>query len=98
MKRLDKETIEKMVMDIEAMLETATPWHKSAFYSDPLVTRILEELYQRWEKANRQGEPIHYVTREELDILYQKAKQYTRMPTWQAKRLVEERLENTNNR
>ena len=98
MKRLDKKTIEKTIADIEAMLEAATPWHKSAFYSDPLVTRILEELYRRWEKANRQGEPIHYVTKEELDILYRKAKQYTRMPTWQAKRLVEERLENPNNR
>ncbi|HIQ55989.1 MAG TPA: hypothetical protein EYH59_04855 [Pyrodictium sp.] len=98
MRKLDKETIEKRVTDIEAMLEAATPWHKSAFYSDPLVTRILEELYRRWEKANRQGEPIYYVTKEELDILYQKAKQYTRMPTWQAKRLVEERLENTDNR
>ena len=93
MKRLDKKTIEKSIADIEAMLEAATPWHKSAFYSDPLVTRILEELYGRWEKANRQGEPAHYVTKEELDILYRKAKQYTRMPTWQAKRLVEERLE-----
>lgn len=98
MKKLDKETIEKTITDIEAMLEATTPWHKSAFYSDPQVTRILEELYRRWEEANRQDEPIYYVTKEELSILYQKAKEYTRMPTWQAKRLVEERLENPNNR
>ncbi len=63
-------------------------WKKAAFYKDPVVSAIMERLYERWEKAGRQGIPLDYATEEEEDILYRLAEKYHRIPESKAMRMV----------
>ncbi|MEN3000070.1 MAG: hypothetical protein ABDH61_05810 [Acidilobaceae archaeon] len=57
---------------------------KAAFYSDPEVSRILEELTRRWEKEGR-GIPLDYATEEELEELYRRAMRYAFMSDEEAR-------------
>ncbi len=67
--------------------------NKAAFYSDPEVEPLVEELHQRWAREGYKGEPIDYATREEVKKLYQLAERYATMPQWQAYKLFVKRLE-----
>ncbi|MEM3832179.1 MAG: hypothetical protein QW128_01080 [Thermoprotei archaeon] len=53
---------------------------KAAFYGDPEVTKILDNLYERWESNNNKNEPLDYATIDELRILTMKARFYYNNP------------------
>lgn len=53
---------------------------KAAFYSDPDVSEILNNLYQRWESNNNKNEPLDYATMDELKLLVIKARFYYSNP------------------
>jgi hypothetical protein len=53
---------------------------KAAFYGDPEVTRILDDLYKRWENNSNKNEPLDYATMDELKILIMKARFYYNNP------------------
>jgi hypothetical protein len=53
---------------------------KAAFYSDPDVSEILNNLYQRWENNNNKNEPLDYATIDELKLLVIKARFYYNNP------------------
>ncbi len=63
-------------------------WRKAAFYGDPVVSAIMERLYERWEKASRQGIPLDYATEEETRILLRLAEKYHRMSEAEAMRIA----------
>ncbi len=50
---------------------------KIAFYSDPVVANIIEQLYNRWEKNKRIGIPLDYADEKEIKILYNMAIKYS---------------------
>lgn len=52
------------------MDESSDPWVKVSFYSDDVVTKILDRVYDRWVKSGCRGEPITYLTDDELEELY----------------------------
>lgn len=54
-------------------------WLKAAFYGDESVRRILDRLYEEWEKAGRRGIPLDYATLEELVELERIARRYAAM-------------------
>lgn len=83
----------RVLDEIEALIEPKDSWVKAAFYSDPKVSRIMDELYKRWEEKGRRGYPVDYATDDELRELYRAAKHYSKMPVWRAKALVEKRME-----
>ncbi len=61
---------------IELIDESHNQWAKMAFYGDPEVSSILENVYTRWERSGSNGYPIDYATKEELEILVSKAERY----------------------
>jgi hypothetical protein len=67
--------------------------NKAAFYSDPYVERLVEELHTRWAQNSYQGEPIDYSSDEEAEKLYALAKRYASMPSWEAYKLFIKRVE-----
>lgn len=50
---------------------------KIAFYSDPRVSSLLDNLYRRWENNNRKGIPLDYANGEEIKLLYNIALKYS---------------------
>ncbi len=52
------------------MDESSDPWVKVSFYSDEVVAKILDKAYDRWVKSGCVGEPITYLTDDELEELY----------------------------
>jgi len=82
--------LKQRVLDL---VENAPQMNKAAFYSDPIVESMVEELQSRWEKAGYQGEPIDYATPEELEKLYELAKYYASLSPWKAYRIFKERVE-----
>jgi hypothetical protein len=87
---LSREELKGRILEI---IENVPQMNKAAFYSDPYVERVVNELQQRWERANYEGEPIDYATDEELEKLYELALEYANMPEWKAYRLFIERTE-----
>ncbi len=71
---------------MELIEEHNDPWVKAAFYGDPKVAKIVEELYKRWEKAGFKGVALDYATLEELKLLASKAQRYGRMGSSDAMR------------
>lgn len=69
---------------IEMIDENKSSWVKAAFYGDPDVAPLLDKIYERWEKAEREGEVLDYATYEELKILASKARHYGHMSDRQA--------------
>ncbi len=69
---------------IEMIDENRSSWVKAAFYGDPDVAPLLDKIYERWEKARREGEVLDYATYEELRVLASKARHYGRMSDRQA--------------
>ncbi len=68
---------EKLIREIEIYVEcNPNVYAKAAFYGDPEVKRILEEVYRRWEEAGQIGEPLDYATIDELQLLASKAARY----------------------
>ncbi len=68
---------ERLIREIEIYVEyNPNVYAKAAFYSDPEVRRILEEVYRRWEEAGRVGIPLDYATIDELQLLASKAARY----------------------
>ena len=70
--------MDKKQLILKYIEENKSPWVKAAFYSDPDVSRLLEELTKRWEREGR-GMPLDYATEEELEELYNKAMKYAFM-------------------
>ncbi|ABM81080.1 hypothetical protein [Hyperthermus butylicus] len=85
---LTREELKARILDI---VENAPQMNKAAFYSDPYVEKLLEELQRRWEESGYQGEPIDHASDEELERLYRLALEYANMPEWKAYRLFLER-------
>jgi len=75
---MGRSTEEKVREIVELIDECDNYWRKAAFYSDPDVSTLLDDLYKRWESSNMQGVPLDYATDEEVDFLYRKAKSLTR--------------------
>lgn len=73
------------------LVEEAPQLNKAAFYSDPVVMALVENLHERWRRAGYEGEPIDYATPEELERLYELAEYYTSLPPWEAYRIFRER-------
>ena len=69
---------------IEMIDENRSSWVKAAFYGDPDVAPLLDKIYERWEKARREGEVLDYATYEELRVLASKARHDGRMSDRQA--------------
>ncbi|MCE4606368.1 MAG: hypothetical protein F7B59_03440 [Desulfurococcales archaeon] len=67
-------------------------WVKSAFYSDPVVVQVMDNLYNRWEDAGRLGMPIDHASHEELVLLWNKASKYLGMSDNTARALVFNRM------
>ncbi len=78
---------------IEAHIEHGNEWVRAAFYSDPLVERILSTLYQRWRENEETGEPIDYATDDEVKQLYELAKRYAALTPYEAYAIYMRRLE-----
>ncbi|MCX8195779.1 MAG: hypothetical protein N3F67_01675 [Acidilobaceae archaeon] len=76
--------MDKKQFILKAIEDNRSPWVKAAFYSDPDVSRILEELTKRWEREGR-GIPLDYATEEELEELYRKAASYAFMSEEEAR-------------
>ncbi len=75
---------EKILLTVDGMPQL----NKAAFYGDPTVASLVDELHQRWQRNGYQGEPIDYASEEELETLLEKAYYYSRLPAWKAYRLV----------
>ncbi|MCE4615353.1 MAG: hypothetical protein F7B60_07495 [Desulfurococcales archaeon] len=67
-------------------------WVKSAFYSDPAVVQMIDNLYCRWEDTGRQGLPVDYASHEELVLLWNTASKYLGMSDNMARALVFNRM------
>jgi len=71
---------EKIKREIVKLIDdNYSTWVKAAFYSDPNVSSILEELTRKWESNQRKGAPIDYASVEELQVLLQLARKYSSM-------------------
>jgi hypothetical protein len=66
-------------MRLRELLEVKDSWILAAFYSDPQVSALTEELTRRWIAANRVGEPLDYATDEEARTLLAIAERYAYM-------------------
>lgn len=65
---------DEMIRELTRIIdESADPWRKTAFYSDPEVQQILNTIYERWESSGEKGIPLDYATDEEIKFLYSKA-------------------------
>ncbi|MCE4608970.1 MAG: hypothetical protein F7C36_01135 [Desulfurococcales archaeon] len=67
-------------------------WVLAAYYSDPDVDMIMKRLVKEWEENSEKGKPIDYATREELEILYLKAKKYAFMSEDTARAIAMSRM------
>lgn len=90
MPALSREELKQRILEI---VENAPQMNKAAFYSDPYVEELVNDLQKRWERANYQGEPIDYASDEELEKLYELALEYANMPEWKAYRIFIRRTE-----
>ncbi len=84
---------EEYIRYIETHIERGNQWVRAAFYSDPYVSALLEELYRRWYANNSRGEPIDYASDEELEKLYQLARKYASLTPYEAFTLYMDRRE-----
>ncbi len=83
---------EKFVREIVELIEdNRESWIKAAFYSDPKVEHILEELYKRWERNSMQGLPLDYASQDEIEILRDKARHYASLSPAEAQRIALQR-------
>lgn len=68
---------ERLIREIEMYVDcNPNIYAKIAFYSDPEVQRILENIYRRWEEAGQRGIPLDFATIDELKLLASKALKY----------------------
>lgn len=68
---------ERLIREIEMYVDcNPNIYAKIAFYSDPEVQRILENIYKRWEGAGQRGMPLDFATIDELKVLASKALKY----------------------
>ncbi|MCE4613637.1 MAG: hypothetical protein F7C07_07410 [Desulfurococcales archaeon] len=80
---------EKIKREIIRLIdENYSTWVKSAFYSDPRVSSILEKLTRAWEDGGRKGIPIDYASREDLEVLLELARRYSSMSEDRARSIV----------
>jgi len=73
--------------------ENRDGWVKAAFFSDPSVSRLLDELHARWSAAGCRGIPLDYASEEELEVLSEKAGEYASMSSSEAMAVVLKRME-----
>ncbi len=84
------EDIRRKLVDI---VDNMGQMNRAAFYSDPYVERIVEELHRRWAGNGYQGEPVDYSSDEEATRLYEIARRYASMPSWEAYKIFIKRVE-----
>jgi len=75
------------------LVENMPQMNKAAFYSDPDVERLVRKLHERWARNGYQGEPIDYSSDDEASRLYELAKEYASMPSWEAYKTFIRRIE-----
>jgi len=90
-----RKSIDDMRREIEYFLSTANEWVQAAFYGDPDIEELTSKLYERWESAGRRGEPLDYASYDEMKLIYEKAKRYSRLSVYEAMRLVMARQESS---
>lgn len=79
--RRRKLTPEEMREEIVRLIdESREVIYKIAFYAQPEVQGILDDVTKRWENSGYIGKPIDYATPEELEILYKIAQRIANMP------------------
>ncbi|MEM1619307.1 MAG: hypothetical protein QXU52_00930 [Fervidicoccaceae archaeon] len=77
---------------VELIEESRDSWIKAAFFSDPTVANLLEELHERWAGSGGVGAPLDYAEQNELEELVTRARRYSSMSSSEAARLVIERM------
>jgi len=75
------------------IVENMPQMNKAAFYSDPYVESLVQELHHRWASNGYQGEPVDYSSEEEAQRLYELAKHYASLPSWEAYKVFIKRIE-----
>ncbi|OYT38069.1 MAG: hypothetical protein B6U89_06385 [Desulfurococcales archaeon ex4484_58] len=75
---------EKKKKILKLIDESKEQGRKIAFYSDPTVSDIMEELYNRWENSGCKGIPLDYASDREIKILYNLAVKYSRVSNAEA--------------
>lgn len=88
MKNMEKRREELKREIIILIDENRDQWKKAAFYSDDDVQKILNRLYNEWEKNNRHGVPLDYASTEELETLAALARRYSRLDSRLAMRAI----------
>jgi len=81
---MSREELKQKLINLIDMSSDSGP--KIAFYSDPKVSDLINELYKRWERSGCRGIPLDYADDEELEFLYRKALKYssvTEAEAWQ---------------
>ena len=72
---MDREKMKEKIIEIIDKNKRNGP--KIAFYSDPQVASLMNELYQRWESNDRKGIPLDYASDDEIKFLYNIALKYS---------------------
>ncbi|MEM1873773.1 MAG: hypothetical protein QXS85_00340 [Acidilobaceae archaeon] len=71
---MDRESVKRALI---AMIdENPDVEVKARFYSDEVVSSIMNSLYEKWEASGGQGIPLDYASDEELRVLYDRARRY----------------------
>ena len=76
---MDQEAVKREI--IRLIDDHWDPWVKAAYYSDPIVSRIMDRLLEAWSGGGETGRPIDYATEDELLELLSKARVYSRLDT-----------------
>jgi hypothetical protein len=85
----DEELKEKLTVFLD---QDPRKWVRSAFYSDPEVQQVMDDLYGKWEESGRKGMPIDHASHDELVFLWNKASKYLGMNENVARAIVFNRL------
>jgi len=73
--------VDKMKQEIIRLIdESREQAYKVAFYSDPVVTRIMERIIAEWERNQEKGIPLDYATPEEIEVMYNIAVKISKTP------------------
>ncbi len=83
--------MELCIRQITEIVDNMDQIRKAAFYSDPKIEPLVEDLHERWKENDYKGEPLHYAKPKELELLLDLAKHYATIPLWQAYKIFMER-------
>jgi len=68
--------LKKRFIDLHKIYLESNVWAMAAFYNDSEVSRLNDDLYERWKFNGEKGEPIDYATKSELMLLIRKIQAY----------------------